>query len=200
MPLLELPVDTLSLAALGASTVLLSLFALNKWKTPNPKLPPGPPRKWIIGNALDVPTEQEWIGWDRLKREYGPLVSLKVFGQLIVEINDPQMVIQLLEKRSSVTSGRPTFVLSGKMSVLCMSVSVWHVLTRTLFSLEFEKLVIGSQHHAAHKEGRRLFNQTIGKGQVHKYEIVAGDEMIKMVGRLMVFNGDKDELVSIIRQ
>jgi hypothetical protein len=114
----DFPVGTLSLAALGVSTLLLSLFALNTWKTPNARLPPGPPGKWIIGNALDVPTEQEWVGWDRLKREYGPFVSLKVFGQLIVELNDPQMVIQLLEKRSSISSGRPIFVLSGQMSVL----------------------------------------------------------------------------------
>jgi hypothetical protein len=92
---------------------------LSTWKPAPSKLPPGPPGKWIIGNALDIPTEQEWLGWDRLRRGYGPLVTLKVFGQLIVEVGDPRMITQLLEKRSSISSGRPIFVLSGQMSVCC---------------------------------------------------------------------------------
>jgi len=114
--LTNLPTGTLPLAALGASTVLLGLLALSTRK-PAPNLPPGPPTKWFIGNALDVPFEQEWLIWERLKRKYGPMVTLKVFGEYIVTLNDPDLVIKLLDKRSSVSSGRPVFVLSGKMSV-----------------------------------------------------------------------------------
>jgi hypothetical protein len=99
---------------IGVSAALLGYFALSTRKQ-TPNLPPGPPAKWLIGNALDVPFEQEWVGWERLKRKYGPIVTLKVFGELIVTLNDPDLIVKLFEKRSSVASGRPIFVLAGQM-------------------------------------------------------------------------------------
>ena len=32
---------------------------------------PGPPGHWIIGNALDIPHEKEWLVHEKWKRQYG---------------------------------------------------------------------------------------------------------------------------------
>ena len=59
------------------------LFLLNKAlfssKQKNPPLPPGPKRKALIGNLLDLPKpgEQEWVHWTKHKDLYG------VFGRLV---------------------------------------------------------------------------------------------------------------------
>lgn len=48
----------------------------------------------------------------RLMSLIGPIVCLTMFGKRVVMLNDPLLVMQLLEKRSSATSDRPQLVLS----------------------------------------------------------------------------------------
>jgi cytochrome P450 len=187
---------SLPLAALGGSAVLVCLFALNKWKAP--KRPPGPPGNWIIGNALDVPIGQEWLGWDRLRREYGNIVYLHLFGRSIVLLSDPQMIIRLLEKRSSITSDRPELVVAGKTSV--DELLVYKPYSNLSPSIGFENSTVGIQHNAKHREARKLFNQTIGRANATKYDTLVEDEMIKLVGRLIKSDGSTKELSSVVRQ
>jgi hypothetical protein len=47
----------------------------------------------------------------------GPLSSVSVFGQHLVIINDPQIAFELLEKKSSIYSDRPTLIFGGEMCV-----------------------------------------------------------------------------------
>ena len=88
-------------------------------------LPPGPPGKPIIGNLLDLPTQQQWVGFSQLGKRYGTchfqanlprllilqyigdLVYLNIFGQSIVVINSSAVAFELFEKRSSIYSDRP---------------------------------------------------------------------------------------------
>ncbi|OOF98995.1 hypothetical protein ASPCADRAFT_513115 [Aspergillus carbonarius ITEM 5010] len=68
---------------------ILKAFLAPK-KAPAP-LPPGPPPKPIIGNLQDLP----------------PPGSVTVFGQTIVILNEPEVALELLEKRSALHSSRP---------------------------------------------------------------------------------------------
>jgi hypothetical protein len=48
----------------------------------------------------------------------GPISSLTALGRHFIIISDMQTSMELLEKRSTVYSGRPTFTFAGKMCVI----------------------------------------------------------------------------------
>ncbi|KAG6845864.1 hypothetical protein H0H87_002555 [Tephrocybe sp. NHM501043] len=79
------------------------------------RLPPGP-RGWpIIGNMYDLPLQGEPVPWLKHKDVYGPISSVTVLGKTIVILNDLQTSIDLLERRSSIYSGRPIFPFAGSL-------------------------------------------------------------------------------------
>ncbi|KAK7047633.1 hypothetical protein VNI00_006401 [Paramarasmius palmivorus] len=89
-------------------------------------LPPGPPKLPFLGNLLQLPRHREWeiyLQWDK---QYGALLSpfldevsynsqgnnsgiiqFSAAGTSIVVINNAQIAIDLLEKRSRIYSSRP---------------------------------------------------------------------------------------------
>jgi len=90
------------------------------------RLPPGPPRKPIIGNAMDMPTRCEWVTYNQWAKQYGELLVVylakhisfgcsrrprlyQVFGQTILFVNSVEVAQDLLEKRSKIYSDRPDF-------------------------------------------------------------------------------------------
>ncbi|KAJ7286437.1 cytochrome P450 [Mycena rebaudengoi] len=97
--------------ALGA---LISV-GLSFWFSRSSPKPPGP-RGWpIIGNLLDVPAEFEWRYWARLGEIYGPISYASILGKEIVILNSLEACRDLLEKRSSIYSGRPTMPFAGEI-------------------------------------------------------------------------------------
>ncbi|KAL5532092.1 hypothetical protein ACEPAF_5656 [Sanghuangporus sanghuang] len=97
----------------------VAVYIIGRYIASRPKypLPPGPKPKPIIGNLLDIPKpdEKEWIHWAKHKELYGPISSVTVFGQTIVILNDLQIAIDLLDKKSSIFSERPVLVFAGIM-------------------------------------------------------------------------------------
>ncbi|PYI36822.1 O-methylsterigmatocystin oxidoreductase [Aspergillus indologenus CBS 114.80] len=81
---------------------------LTRKKLPAP-LPPGPRQKPLIGNLLDLPPTggQDWVHWFKFKELYGPISSVQVLGETFIIINDAQIAVDLLEKRSAIHSSRP---------------------------------------------------------------------------------------------
>ncbi|KAK7035401.1 hypothetical protein VNI00_011932 [Paramarasmius palmivorus] len=76
------------------------------------KLPPGPFKYPLIGNALEMfkgkSFEQLMASyWE----EHGPLVHLSILGRDILFINDLQIAQELTEKRGSIYSDRPPFIM-----------------------------------------------------------------------------------------
>ncbi|KAF8576736.1 cytochrome P450 [Ramaria rubella] len=70
------------------------------------RLPPGPPGKFIMGNAGDLPSEQEWLTFSKWAKIYGDLVYVNIFGQGMVFVNSPTIAYDLFEKASSNYSDR----------------------------------------------------------------------------------------------
>lgn len=122
-------------AAAGFSvTVLLGFIAWTFTKpTSRHLLPPGPRPFPLIGNALDIPREKEWLTYHHLAQKYGAympsqrqvrdlktkifytgdIVHLEAFGQHIVVLNSAKAVHDLFERRSAIYSSRPTAFMSG---------------------------------------------------------------------------------------
>jgi hypothetical protein len=83
-----------------------------------------------LGNALDLPTTEIWIGFTKLAEKYGEflvqpplsmcsrsvggIVYLEVMGNPIVVINDPKIAIEMLDKKGFY-SERPVLTMAGKL-------------------------------------------------------------------------------------
>lgn len=46
----------------------------------------------------------------------GPISSVQAFGKIFIIVNDNQTAVDLLDKRSSIYSERPTSLFAGEMS------------------------------------------------------------------------------------
>lgn len=73
------------------------------------RLPPGPRGLPLLDNIHDLPSPgtSEYLHWLKHKDLYGPISSVTVLGQSIILLNDKNIALELLEKRSSIHSGRP---------------------------------------------------------------------------------------------
>ena len=91
-------------------------------RSKRPPKPPGPKGLPILGNIFDIPSgeDQQWIHWQKHKQLYGPISSVTVFDQTIVILNDYDLAVDVLEKRSSEFSDRPVMPFAGQMYPLCL--------------------------------------------------------------------------------
>ncbi|CAK5284897.1 unnamed protein product, partial [Mycena citricolor] len=94
-----------SLAFLLACT-LYSAFRYRSRRRSLP-LPPGPPKKPLIGNLLDLPTDQQWLTFSKWSKEYdSDIIHLSALGTSFVVLSSAEAVKELFEKRSAVYSSR----------------------------------------------------------------------------------------------
>ncbi|KAF9523256.1 putative monooxygenase [Crepidotus variabilis] len=90
------------------------LFYFARLLSSRKKLPPGPRRLPLIGNAHQFPAETPWISFARWKRDYGDLIYLDLAGKSTLIINSRKVANDLLDKRSSIYSDRPSTVVFFK--------------------------------------------------------------------------------------
>ncbi|KAG9099261.1 hypothetical protein FRC06_005458 [Ceratobasidium sp. 370] len=96
--------ELISATALAATMVYV-IKRLSQ--TPSPPLPPGP--KWfpVIGHLLSMPRASEHVAYAKMSEEVGSdIIALSVLGQTIVVLNSAKAASELLDKRSSIYSGR----------------------------------------------------------------------------------------------
>jgi hypothetical protein len=91
--------------------VVISIVALAtvlyQWnQKPRLPLPPGPRRKFIVGNLMDFPSDRAWLTWEKMGKEYGPLTYLSMLGRSALIINSHEVAVDLLERRKRIYSDR----------------------------------------------------------------------------------------------
>ncbi|KJA26914.1 hypothetical protein HYPSUDRAFT_1036249 [Hypholoma sublateritium FD-334 SS-4] len=103
-------------AFLYGSGLLLAFSLYNRYaKKSGLPLPPGPPKWPVLGHYLDFPSSAEWESFHSWSKEYkSDIIHLNVFGVSIVILNSVKTISDLMEKRSSIYSGRPKFTLINK--------------------------------------------------------------------------------------
>ncbi|KZT41728.1 cytochrome P450 [Sistotremastrum suecicum HHB10207 ss-3] len=101
-----------------ALAVLVLLFVIKGKLTARAKLlpfPPGPAGVPIIGNLLDIPSENQYLTFSKWKATYGPIIGLKILGKPIVILNSRESIEDLLAKRGAIYSDRPHLHVMSKL-------------------------------------------------------------------------------------
>ncbi|CAG8368430.1 unnamed protein product [Penicillium salamii] len=155
-------------------TILLSLCGATLFirRKQYPPLPPGPRRIPIIGNLRDLPspTQKDWLHWLKHKEQYGPISSVSVLGTHIIILNDAQLAIQLLEKRSAIHSMRP----QQNFTDILLARSGWNN-------------VLGARRNPEHvrKTRKHLYQEIGSKKSVSAFDEVQRTEVSHFLLRLL---------------
>ncbi|KAJ1299398.1 hypothetical protein OPQ81_011135 [Rhizoctonia solani] len=95
---------TLLLAYVG---IISGYLALRRSRSRRLPLPPGPPSYPVIGQLLSMPTSQQGHAFMDLSAQLkSDIISFSVFGTTIIVLNSNETANDLLERRSSIHSGR----------------------------------------------------------------------------------------------
>ncbi|KAJ7638494.1 cytochrome P450 [Roridomyces roridus] len=103
--------------ALDILAIIGLLCLLKRLLTPKQphSLPPGPKGLPFVGNVLDMPSEREWITFNKWADTYGDICSVTVLGQPIIILNSTRVAVDLLDKRSATYSDRPVCTMGGEL-------------------------------------------------------------------------------------
>ncbi|KAJ8689930.1 hypothetical protein PTI98_012785 [Pleurotus ostreatus] len=96
----------LGILLVPGALVLARAFA----RPPKPRcpLPPGPKPLPIIGNLLEMPTEQPWLVYDSWFKKYNSdIIHFNVVGQPVIVLGSAKRCFDLFDKRSAIYSDRP---------------------------------------------------------------------------------------------
>lgn len=157
-------------------------------------LPPGPPGLPLIGNALDIPQTEphkvymEWAQkYGASSRRYsytfhshpnqGPIMHVSVLSQPLIIVNDLVIATELLVRRATNSSERPTLTMAGRLSG-------WNSLTGLM------------PYGAEWRTRRRHLNTAIGAHTIKsRHSALLGRAAQQMVLRLMRAPNKLDESV-----
>ncbi|KZO94601.1 cytochrome P450 [Calocera viscosa TUFC12733] len=99
----------------GVAVVAIALlYQLSQIGKRDKSLPPGPPTRLIVGNLFDIPSRYAHLKFTEWSKQYGPVISCKLFGSTMVVLNDADSVMELMDKRSGSSSDRPPSYINSE--------------------------------------------------------------------------------------
>ncbi|KAI0088578.1 cytochrome P450 [Irpex rosettiformis] len=78
-------------------------------------LTPGPPRHFLFGNLLQLPSRFVFKQFSAWTHEYGPIFSIDLLGQHIIVVGSNKTATDLLERRSHIYSNRTRLVMVDEL-------------------------------------------------------------------------------------
>ncbi|KZT58508.1 cytochrome P450 [Calocera cornea HHB12733] len=136
------------------SVILGALVILFRLAPRSPPLPPGPAGLPVLGNLLQIPRANRHLAYFDWSRQYGPVISLKVLGKIIIVVNTRQAVQDIFEKRAAITAQRPDTVMGHYIA-------------------DLNKMPGVTNNMILHRQYRRMFAQAFNprEVQMHYWDI-----------------------------
>jgi len=153
--------DSLSYTTLAVAAVFGGLLLYSIASGRKNKLPPGPRRLPLIGNVHQMPTETPWKTFAEWSKTYGDIMHVDIIGQPIIIINTAEIAKDLMDRRATIYSDRPHFVMAndlvgyGETFVLQPYGDNWRK-QRRLVAQDFSSAKIPRYHGLQEKEARIL--------------------------------------------
>ena len=107
---------SLILLLLSLPIILILYFQTQNPKNANKLTPPGPPGLPIIGNMLQIEGKYPYKYFQRLSKQYGPVMSLKLGSRRVVVISSAEATKEISKSYDAIFSGRPSLVAMNKLS------------------------------------------------------------------------------------
>ncbi|KAK7228101.1 hypothetical protein V2G26_000271 [Clonostachys chloroleuca] len=138
----------LSAAVISASVYLAFRTVQYFLSTLRPKdFPPGPTTVFGLGNRHQIPLKKPYIKFQEWSRVYGEIISLKAGTANIIVLQSPEVLHELLSKRTAYYSGRPYSYIS-----------VEHV-----FGEHWDKHILNAQNDSYLRRWRTAAAYLVGK-------------------------------------
>ncbi|KAI5119818.1 hypothetical protein M0805_006951 [Coniferiporia weirii] len=77
--------------------------------------PPGPKGLPLIGNVFDMPSSDAWVKAAEWRETYGDIVFVQNLGTPAVFFNSYEVAADLIEKRSTIYSSRPSSIMVSEL-------------------------------------------------------------------------------------
>ncbi|BEJ14865.1 hypothetical protein CspHIS471_0406320 [Cutaneotrichosporon sp. HIS471] len=111
---LQLPLTIPVPAAILALVAVLITLLLRVGRR-DPRLPPGPPTTPVLGNLTTIPPRYAHLYFLKLSKQYGDVISLKLFNSNMVVLNSAKAIFELLDKRSSSFNDRAPMYINDEV-------------------------------------------------------------------------------------
>ncbi|KAF8994918.1 cytochrome P450 [Cyathus striatus] len=108
--------SSLASVSWGVAALVAALLYFNSKKSSKHPLPPGPKKRFLVGNLLDLPTSFEWETYARWSKEYGSdILHLSAAGMNLIVVNSTKVANDLFGERSANYSSRPQFPMTNEL-------------------------------------------------------------------------------------
>ncbi|CAE6541012.1 unnamed protein product [Rhizoctonia solani] len=162
-------IQTLPLSITSAC-LLLGYLAWLKLRSNRLPLPPGPPSYPIIGQLLSMPRSSEGQAYiDMSAKLNSDIISYSFFGKTIIVLNSNKVAHDLLEKRSSIHSGRYCAPMIASPNLMNMKDFLAFMDTNELW-----------------RKQRRSINSRLSKNAVTAFRASQEMEVRQLLARLLV--------------
>ncbi|CAE6509163.1 unnamed protein product [Rhizoctonia solani] len=146
-------------------------LALRKSRSRQLPLPPGPPSYPIIGQLLSMPRSSQGRAFMNMSAQLNSdIISYSVMGTTIIVLNSSEAANDLLDKRSSIHSGRFTPHMMSSPQLLNMKDFVAFMQTNDLW-----------------KKQRRVMGARLGRHAVTAFRASQEKEVGRLLARLLSF-------------